>query len=75
MLQTWSLTVVVLSKKYKQIPHMITTNLLVAQVSSKENAVVWGLGFKFLTVLEVWFLQQDLYSKLWRAGESNMWLV
>lgn len=40
MLQTWSLTVVILSKKYKQLPHMITTNLLVAQVSSKENVGV-----------------------------------
>lgn len=40
MLQTWSLTIVLLSKKYKQLPHMITTNLLVAQVSGKENAAV-----------------------------------
>jgi len=37
--QIWSLIVVVLSKKYKQLPHMITTNLLVAQVSSKKNGV------------------------------------
>lgn len=70
VLQTWSLTVVVLSKKYKQIPHMITTNLLVAQVSSKENAVVWGLGFKFLQ-----FWKFDFYSKIFIAncgGQVNL---
>uniref|UniRef100_A0A6I8NTD5 G protein-coupled receptor 155 n=1 Tax=Ornithorhynchus anatinus TaxID=9258 RepID=A0A6I8NTD5_ORNAN len=29
----WSLAVLLLSKKYKQLPHMLTTNLLIAQVS------------------------------------------
>uniref|UniRef100_A0A8C9BCU3 Uncharacterized protein n=1 Tax=Phocoena sinus TaxID=42100 RepID=A0A8C9BCU3_PHOSS len=29
----WSLAILLLSKKYKQLPHMLTTNLLIAQVS------------------------------------------
>ncbi|GAB5575756.1 integral membrane protein GPR155 [Prionailurus iriomotensis] len=28
----WSLAILLLSKKYKQLPHMLTTNLLIAQV-------------------------------------------
>lgn len=36
--QVWSLAVILLSKKYKQLPHMLTTNLLLAQVGTLWNA-------------------------------------
>ncbi|KAF4796821.1 Integral membrane protein GPR155 [Turdus rufiventris] len=67
---TWSLTVVVLSKKYKQLPHMITTNLLVAQFIACVGMVAWNFTVKekdiTIQILVFIFLYSSLYSTyLW----------
>ncbi|NXP40386.1 GP155 protein, partial [Leiothrix lutea] len=67
---TWSLTVVVLSKKYKQLPHMITTNLLVAQFVACVGMVAWNFTVKekdiTIQILIFIFLYSSLYSTyLW----------
>ncbi|NWY76533.1 GP155 protein, partial [Erithacus rubecula] len=67
---TWSLTVVVLSKKYKQLPHMITTNLLVAQFVACIGMVAWNFTVKekdiTIQILVFIFLYSSLYSTyLW----------
>ncbi|NXN80550.1 GP155 protein, partial [Bombycilla garrulus] len=67
---TWSLTVVILSKKYKQIPHMITTNLLVAQFIACIGMVAWNFTIKekdiTIQILVFIFLYSSLYSTyLW----------
>ncbi|NXD20267.1 GP155 protein, partial [Spelaeornis formosus] len=67
---TWSLTVVVLSKKYKQLPHMITTNLLVAQFIACIGMVAWNFTVKekdiTIQILVFIFLYSSIYSTyLW----------
>ncbi|NXM89006.1 GP155 protein, partial [Oenanthe oenanthe] len=67
---TWSLTVVVLSKKFKQLPHMITTNLLVAQFVACIGMVAWNFTVKendiTIQILVFIFLYSSLYSTyLW----------
>ncbi|NXE31659.1 GP155 protein, partial [Ptilorrhoa leucosticta] len=67
---TWSLTVVLLSKKYKQLPHMITTNLLVAQFIACIGMVAWNFTVKekdiTIQILVFIFLYSSLYSTyLW----------
>ncbi|NXO84747.1 GP155 protein, partial [Sitta europaea] len=67
---TWSVTVVVLSKKYKQLPHMITTNLLVAQFIACIGMVAWNFTVKekdiTIQILVFIFLYSSLYSTyLW----------
>ncbi|NWQ99902.1 GP155 protein, partial [Paradoxornis webbianus] len=67
---TWSLSVVVLSKKYKQLPHMITTNLLVAQFIACVGMVAWNFTVKekdiTIQILVFIFLYSSLYSTyLW----------
>ncbi|NXX82274.1 GP155 protein, partial [Urocolius indicus] len=66
----WSLIVVVLSKKYKQLPHMITTNLLVAQFIACIGMVAWNFIIKekdiTMQILVFIFLYSSLYSTyLW----------
>ncbi|NXF42814.1 GP155 protein, partial [Oceanites oceanicus] len=66
----WSLIVVLLSKKYKQLPHMITTNLLVAQFIACIGMVVWNFIVKekdiTMQILVFIFLYSSLYSTyLW----------
>ncbi|KFP17590.1 Integral membrane protein GPR155, partial [Egretta garzetta] len=66
----WSLIVVLLSKKYKQLPHMITTNLLVAQFIACIGMVVWNFIVKekdiTVQILVFIFLYSSLYSTyLW----------
>ncbi|NWR93002.1 GP155 protein, partial [Furnarius figulus] len=67
---TWSLIVVFLSKKYKQLPHMITTNLLVAQFVACIGMVAWNFIVKqkdiTMQILVFIFLYSSLYSTyLW----------
>ncbi|NWV25230.1 GP155 protein, partial [Origma solitaria] len=67
---TWSLIVVLLSKKYKQLPHMITTNLLVAQFVACIGMVAWNFTVKekdiTIQILVFIFLYSSLYSTyLW----------
>lgn len=38
----WSLAILLLSKKYKQLPHMLTTNLLVAQSIVCAGMMIWN---------------------------------
>ncbi|XP_038607829.1 integral membrane protein GPR155 isoform X1 [Tachyglossus aculeatus] len=38
----WSLAVLLLSKKYKQLPHMLTTNLLIAQSIVCTGMMMWN---------------------------------
>ncbi|XP_056649992.1 integral membrane protein GPR155 isoform X2 [Monodelphis domestica] len=38
----WSLAVLLLSKKYKQLPHMLTTNLLIAQSIVCAGMMMWN---------------------------------
>ncbi|NXU58211.1 GP155 protein, partial [Turnix velox] len=66
----WSLAVVLLSKKYKQLPHMITTNLLVAQFVACIGMVAWNFIVKekdiTMQILVFIFLYSSLYSTyLW----------
>ncbi|KAM6421527.1 lysosomal cholesterol signaling protein isoform 3-T3 [Rhynochetos jubatus] len=66
----WSLIVVLLSKKYKQLPHMITTNLLVAQFIACIGMVAWNFIVKekdiTMQILVFIFLYSSLYSTyLW----------
>ncbi|NXI37830.1 GP155 protein, partial [Galbula dea] len=66
----WSLTVILLSKKYKQLPHMITANLLVAQCIACIGMVVWNFIVKekdiTMQILVFIFLYGSLYSTyLW----------
>ncbi|KAM7096150.1 lysosomal cholesterol signaling protein isoform 1-T3 [Ciconia maguari] len=66
----WSLIVVLLSKKYKQLPHMITTNLFVAQFIACIGMVVWNFIVKekdiTMQILVFIFLYSSLYSTyLW----------
>uniref|UniRef100_A0A8B9QMR0 G protein-coupled receptor 155 n=1 Tax=Apteryx owenii TaxID=8824 RepID=A0A8B9QMR0_APTOW len=66
----WSLIVVLLSKKYKQLPHMITTNLLVAQFIACIGMVIWNFIVKekdvTVQILVFIFLYSSLYSTyLW----------
>uniref|UniRef100_G1NBU3 Uncharacterized protein n=1 Tax=Meleagris gallopavo TaxID=9103 RepID=G1NBU3_MELGA len=70
LLQIWSLIVVLLSKKYKQLPHMITTNLLVAQFIACIGMVIWNFTVKqedvTVQILVFIFLYSSLYSTyLW----------
>ncbi|NXB21153.1 GP155 protein, partial [Rhagologus leucostigma] len=67
---TWSLTIVLLSKKFKQLPHMITTNLLVAQFIACIGMVAWNFTVKekdiTIQILVFIFLYSSLYSTyLW----------
>ncbi|XP_009994464.1 PREDICTED: integral membrane protein GPR155 [Chaetura pelagica] len=66
----WSLIIVLLSKKYKQLPHMITTNLLVAQFIACIGMVAWNFIIKekdiTMQILVFIFLYSSLYSTyLW----------
>ncbi|NXG63210.1 GP155 protein, partial [Hemiprocne comata] len=66
----WSLIIVLLSKKYKQLPHMITTNLLVAQFIACSGMVAWNFIIKekdiTMQILVFIFLYSSLYSTyLW----------
>uniref|UniRef100_A0A8C0NP38 G protein-coupled receptor 155 n=1 Tax=Canis lupus familiaris TaxID=9615 RepID=A0A8C0NP38_CANLF len=38
----WSLAILLLSKKYKQLPHMLTTNLLIAQSIVCAGMMIWN---------------------------------
>uniref|UniRef100_A0A8D0G6F5 G protein-coupled receptor 155 n=1 Tax=Sphenodon punctatus TaxID=8508 RepID=A0A8D0G6F5_SPHPU len=42
----WSLAIILLSKKYKQLPHRLTTNLLIAQFVACVGMVMWNFTIK-----------------------------
>ncbi|XP_058046256.1 integral membrane protein GPR155 isoform X2 [Ahaetulla prasina] len=66
----WSLGVILLSKKYKQLPHMLTTNLLIAQCVACVGMVMWNFTIEkksiFVQILVFIVLYCALYSAfLW----------
>ncbi|XP_039195234.1 integral membrane protein GPR155 isoform X2 [Crotalus tigris] len=66
----WSLGVILLSKKYKQLPHMLTTNLLIAQCVACIGMVMWNFTIEnksiFVQILVFVVLYCSLYSSfLW----------
>uniref|UniRef100_A0A8C6V3V8 G protein-coupled receptor 155 n=1 Tax=Naja naja TaxID=35670 RepID=A0A8C6V3V8_NAJNA len=66
----WSLGVILLSKKYKQLPHMLTTNLLIAQCVACVGMVMWNFTIEkksiFVQILVFIVLYCSLYSAfLW----------
>ncbi|KAG8124906.1 hypothetical protein E2320_020199 [Naja naja] len=68
--QIWSLGVILLSKKYKQLPHMLTTNLLIAQCVACVGMVMWNFTIEkksiFVQILVFIVLYCSLYSAfLW----------
>ncbi|KAB0403831.1 hypothetical protein E2I00_017776, partial [Balaenoptera physalus] len=42
LVKIWSLAILLLSKKYKQLPHMLTTNLLIAQSIVCAGMMIWN---------------------------------
>uniref|UniRef100_A0A6J0UJA0 Lysosomal cholesterol signaling protein isoform X1 n=1 Tax=Pogona vitticeps TaxID=103695 RepID=A0A6J0UJA0_9SAUR len=66
----WSLGVIFLSKKYKQLPHMLTTNLLIAQFVACLGMIIWNFTIEersiSVQILVFIFLYSSLYSAfLW----------
>ncbi|KAJ7345625.1 hypothetical protein JRQ81_001575 [Phrynocephalus forsythii] len=66
----WSLGVIFLSKKYKQLPHMLTTNLLIAQFVACLGMIIWNFTTEErsipVQILVFIFLYSSLYSAfLW----------
>ncbi|XP_078537666.1 lysosomal cholesterol signaling protein isoform X1 [Lissotriton helveticus] len=62
----WSITVIVLSKKYTRVPHMFTSNLLFAQLMVCIGMIIWNFvtkeGNSIGQTLVFIFLYTSLYS-------------
>ncbi|XP_007060590.2 integral membrane protein GPR155 isoform X1 [Chelonia mydas] len=75
----WSLTVILLSKKYKQLPHMLTTNLLIAQVVACIGMVMWNFIIRerniTLQILVFILLYSSLYSTYLWTGFLSLTLL
>ncbi|XP_044888665.1 integral membrane protein GPR155 isoform X1 [Mauremys mutica] len=75
----WSLTVILLSKKYKQLPHMLTTNLLIAQVVACIGMVIWNFIIRerniTLQILVFILLYSSLYSTYLWTGFLSLTLL
>ncbi|XP_053122925.1 integral membrane protein GPR155 isoform X2 [Hemicordylus capensis] len=75
----WSLAVILLSKKYKQLPHMLTTNLLIAQFVACIGMVMWNFTIKersiTLQILVFIFLYSSLYSAFLWTGLLSLSLL
>nr|XP_058911492.1 integral membrane protein GPR155 isoform X2 [Kogia breviceps] len=65
----WSLAILLLSKKYKQLPHMLTTNLLIAQSIVCAGMMIWNFVKEKNFVVQILvfvLLYSSLYSTyLW----------
>ncbi|XP_007113833.1 lysosomal cholesterol signaling protein isoform X2 [Physeter macrocephalus] len=65
----WSLGILLLSKKYKQLPHMLTTNLLIAQSIVCAGMMIWNFVKEKNFVVQILvfvLLYSSLYSTyLW----------
>lgn len=67
----WSLAILLLSKKYKQLPHMLTTNLLIAQSVVCAGMIIWNFVKEknFIGQILVFvLLYSSLYSTYLWAG-------
>nr|XP_056717550.1 integral membrane protein GPR155 isoform X2 [Euleptes europaea] len=75
----WSLAVILLSKKYKQLPHMLTTNLLIAQCVSCIGMVIWNFTIEersiTVQILVFIFLYSALYSAFLWTGLLSLSLL
>uniref|UniRef100_A0ACB8FPB4 Uncharacterized protein n=1 Tax=Sphaerodactylus townsendi TaxID=933632 RepID=A0ACB8FPB4_9SAUR len=75
----WSLAVIVLSKKYKQLPHMLTTNLLIAQCVTCIGMVIWNFTIEeqsiTMQILVFIFLYSALYSAFLWTGLLSLSLL
>ncbi|XP_069081477.1 lysosomal cholesterol signaling protein isoform X3 [Pleurodeles waltl] len=62
----WSITVIVLSKKYVRVPHMFTSNLLFAQLMVCIGMIIWNFvakeGYSIGQTLVFILLYTSLYS-------------
>ncbi|XP_019409214.1 PREDICTED: integral membrane protein GPR155 isoform X1 [Crocodylus porosus] len=61
----WSLAVILLSKKYRQLPHMLTTNLLVAQFIACVGMVTWNFIIRERDITVQIIIFSLLYSSLY----------
>lgn len=75
----WSLAVVLLSKKYKQLPHMLTTNLLIAQFVACIGMVMWNFAVQersmTMQILVFVVLYTSLYSSFLWTGLLSLSLL
>ncbi|XP_015279226.1 PREDICTED: integral membrane protein GPR155 [Gekko japonicus] len=75
----WSLAVILLSKKYKQLPHMLTTNLLIAQCVACIGMVMWNFTIEersiTVQILVFVFLYSALYSAFLWTGLLSLSLL
>ncbi|KAK2492628.1 hypothetical protein MC885_019149 [Smutsia gigantea] len=73
----WSLAILLLSKKYKQLPHMLTTNLLIAQSIVCAGMMIWNFVNEknFVGQILVFvLLYSSLYSTyLWTGKLDHEW--
>ncbi|XP_029461680.1 integral membrane protein GPR155 isoform X2 [Rhinatrema bivittatum] len=61
----WSLAVLILSKKYKYLPHMLTTNLLLAQFVVCIGMMMWNFIIKEINFVGQMLVFLILYSALY----------
>ncbi|KAM4626654.1 lysosomal cholesterol signaling protein isoform 2-T3 [Discoglossus pictus] len=61
----WSLTVLLLSKKYKRLPHLLTANLLLAQLLVCVGMVMWNFIIKEQNLVGRILVFVILYSALY----------
>nr|DBA19853.1 TPA: hypothetical protein GDO54_015619 [Pyxicephalus adspersus] len=61
----WSLAVLLLSKKYKRLPHLLTANLLLAQLIACIGMVLWNFIIKERNVVGQILVFVILYSALY----------
>ncbi|KAG8559573.1 hypothetical protein GDO81_017383 [Engystomops pustulosus] len=61
----WSLAILLLSKKYKQLPHMLTVNLFLAQLIVCIGMVLWNFIIKERNVVGQILVFVILYSALY----------
>ncbi|XP_077175787.1 lysosomal cholesterol signaling protein isoform X2 [Paroedura picta] len=75
----WSLAVILLSKKYKQLPHKLTTNLLIAQLVACIAMVIWNFTAPerslIVQILVFVFLYSALYSAFLWTGLLSLSLL
>ncbi|XP_053327084.1 integral membrane protein GPR155 isoform X2 [Spea bombifrons] len=66
----WSLAVLLLSKKYKRLPHLLTANLLLAQLIVCIGMIMWNFIIKERNVIGQILVFVILYSALY---STYMW--
>uniref|UniRef100_A0A671TBX8 Integral membrane protein GPR155-like n=1 Tax=Sinocyclocheilus anshuiensis TaxID=1608454 RepID=A0A671TBX8_9TELE len=72
----WTLAVMLLSKKFRRLPHMFATNLFLAQLLACVSMMLWKIFLKqgnvFGQILTFTLLYGSLYSTyIWTGNESS----